>query len=71
MRRGLMLSVSLGLFALIAGCCHRCHGVCDCPVQPLEHGTPAPYVKPALPPGESIHPIPAPAANTPAPPIAQ
>jgi hypothetical protein len=45
MRRGVLLSAAIGLLALI-GCCHRCHGVCDCQVYPLDHGTPSPIVKP-------------------------
>jgi hypothetical protein len=68
MRRGLLLSVSLGLLGAFAGCSHRCQGVCDCPVQPIDHLTPSPVVKPALPAGASDHPLPT--ANTPAPPVA-
>jgi hypothetical protein len=45
MRRGLLLSVGLGLLGLLAGC-HHCHGVCDCQVHPIDHCSPSPIVKP-------------------------
>jgi hypothetical protein len=58
MRRGLLLFVGLGLLGLF-GCCHRCQGVCDCQVYPIEHGTPSPIVKSA--PCDVANPVPAPA----------
>jgi hypothetical protein len=67
MRRGLLLFVSLGLLSTLVGCGHRCQGVCDCAVQPIDHLTPSPLVKPAFPIGDSVHP--APAVNSAAAPV--
>lgn len=51
MRRGLFLFVGLGLLGLLTGCNHasHCRGVCDCQVAPIDHCTPSPIVKPAVP----------------------
>jgi hypothetical protein len=56
MRRGLLLLASLGLFGLFGCGCHKCQGVCDCQVYPIEHGTPSPIVKPAC--ADTIQPVP-------------
>jgi hypothetical protein len=48
MRRGVLLCAVVGLLSMLAGCHNgHCHGVCDCQVHPIDHGTPSPIVKPA------------------------
>jgi hypothetical protein len=60
MRRGLLLLIGSGLLSVLSGC-QLCQGRCDCLVYPLDHGTPAPFVKPApqaMPLAQPIAPMP-------------